>query len=252
MVTLAQIRKQISALESQAAQITKTEMAGAIAKVKELMTSFGLTAEHLGLGSTKAAKAAKPKAGKKSAPAKRAGAGQAKYRDPKSGKTWTGFGRAPAWIASARSRDAFLIDASQAAASVPVAGAEPVVAKKVAKKAAKKVASISKAAAPAKRTSKPAATKKAAAKKEAASKAVVDAAPAPAADVKPTAAKKASGGKTAGRKSAAKKAPAKKAAVKKAAAKKAAPANKAAAKKAPSPRKAEAAVSGAVDAAPSA
>ncbi|WP_425273161.1 H-NS family nucleoid-associated regulatory protein [Paraburkholderia steynii] len=34
----------------------------------------------------------------------------AKYRDPKSGVTWTGHGRAPAWIASAKDRSKFLID----------------------------------------------------------------------------------------------------------------------------------------------
>jgi DNA-binding protein H-NS len=32
-----------------------------------------------------------------------------KYRDPKSGAEWTGRGRAPKWIATARNRDRFLI-----------------------------------------------------------------------------------------------------------------------------------------------
>ncbi len=44
----------------------------------------------------------------------------AKYRHPKSGATWTGHGRAPAWIASARDRTKFLIDGSTTqAAAVP-------------------------------------------------------------------------------------------------------------------------------------
>ncbi|SAL79766.1 histone family protein nucleoid-structuring protein H-NS [Caballeronia terrestris] len=34
----------------------------------------------------------------------------AKYRDPKSGATWSGRGPAPAWLASAKDRNKFLID----------------------------------------------------------------------------------------------------------------------------------------------
>ncbi|TCG03003.1 hypothetical protein BZM27_51660, partial [Paraburkholderia steynii] len=33
-----------------------------------------------------------------------------KYGDPKTGDTWTGHGRAPAWIANAKDRTRFLID----------------------------------------------------------------------------------------------------------------------------------------------
>ncbi|MDR5736254.1 MULTISPECIES: H-NS family nucleoid-associated regulatory protein [Caballeronia] len=34
----------------------------------------------------------------------------AKYRDPKTGATWSGMGRAPGWIANARNRDRFMIE----------------------------------------------------------------------------------------------------------------------------------------------
>ncbi|AOJ73578.1 MULTISPECIES: H-NS histone family protein [Burkholderia] len=34
---------------------------------------------------------------------------EAKYRDPKSGATWSGRGRAPAWIKDAKNRNRFLI-----------------------------------------------------------------------------------------------------------------------------------------------
>ena len=37
----------------------------------------------------------------------------AKYRDPKTGATWSGRGRAPGWIAKAKSRDKFLIEQPQ-------------------------------------------------------------------------------------------------------------------------------------------
>ncbi|NTY39850.1 H-NS histone family protein [Burkholderia diffusa] len=34
---------------------------------------------------------------------------EAKYRDPKTGATWSGRGRAPAWIKGAKNRNRFLI-----------------------------------------------------------------------------------------------------------------------------------------------
>ncbi|MCS3396904.1 H-NS histone family protein [Burkholderia thailandensis] len=34
---------------------------------------------------------------------------EAKYRDPKTGATWSGRGRAPAWIKDAKNRNRFLI-----------------------------------------------------------------------------------------------------------------------------------------------
>jgi DNA-binding protein H-NS len=49
----------------------------------------------------------------------RQSAGGAKYRDPKSGATWTGHGRAPAWIANAKDRSKFLITEVAAAAALP-------------------------------------------------------------------------------------------------------------------------------------
>jgi hypothetical protein len=53
--------------------------------------------------------------GKKSAAA-------VKYRDPKTGATWTGHGRAPSWIASAKNRDRFLVDGGTAMAKSASAG----------------------------------------------------------------------------------------------------------------------------------
>ncbi|MFP3559554.1 H-NS family nucleoid-associated regulatory protein, partial [Paraburkholderia sp. SIMBA_049] len=53
-----------------------------------------------------------------------------KYRDPKSGATWSGRGPAPAWLSSAKDRTKFLIDGASTAAD-----AKPAVTKAVAKKA---------------------------------------------------------------------------------------------------------------------
>ncbi|MGF6369689.1 DNA-binding protein H-NS [Paraburkholderia sp. RAU6.4a] len=60
----------------------------------------------------------------------RKGPQAAKYADPKSGATWSGRGRAPAWLAGAKDRSRFLIDGAAA-----VGGAKPAVTKAVAKKA---------------------------------------------------------------------------------------------------------------------
>src|SRR3954468_15368850 len=105
MSKLSAIHKQIAALQAEAERITKQEMSAAIAKVKSLMSEFGLTIEHLtqSVVGKPAAKKAKT-------------ASVAKYADPKTGKTWSGFGRAPAWIAGAKNRDEFLVGAAKAAA----------------------------------------------------------------------------------------------------------------------------------------
>ncbi len=193
MSKLAAIKKQIAALEAEAERIAKEEMSAAIAKVKEIMSTFGLTIEHL-----QAAVARKTRGvGKKMKP-KRAGGGAAKYADPKTGKTWSGFGRAPGWIAGAKNRDAFLVDKSgvkapEAAVKAPVAKKKPAAkrasAKKVVQPAAKKaVAEAKKVAAPAKK--KPSAKKaapKVAAKKPAKKGAASSAAAAASTDGAPTA-----------------------------------------------------------------
>lgn len=140
MSKLSAIKKQIAALEAQAERIAKEEMSSAIAKVKDIMSEFNLTIEHLtqSVAGKRAAKKAKAKA--KAKPGS-----LAKYVDPKTGKTWSGFGRAPLWIAGAKNRDAFLVDKSAAAKP---AAKTPAASKKVAVKAAKAVKVAKKAAKP--------------------------------------------------------------------------------------------------------
>ncbi|MEX3930060.1 H-NS family nucleoid-associated regulatory protein [Paraburkholderia sp. BR10936] len=86
------------------------------------------------------------------------------YADPKTGATWSGRGRAPAWIANAKDRTKFLISDAAAPAST---------AKAKAKKAAPAKAAL-------KTTAKKAAAKKAAAKKVAVKKAAAEKLAAPA------------------------------------------------------------------------
>ena len=176
MSKLATLKKQIAALEAQAERIAKEEMSSAIAKVKDIMAEYNLTIEHLTLTA-----AGKRAAKKKMAKVKTTSV--AKYVDPKTGKTWSGFGRAPGWIAGAKNRDAFLVGKSATAglesktpaAAKKASGKVAKVAKKAAKPAAKKaVAPVKKAsivkAAPTAAKKKPAA-KKASAKKSASKRA---------------------------------------------------------------------------------
>ena len=188
MSKLTALKKQIAALEAQAERIAKEEMSSAIAKVKGIMAEFNLTIEHLTQTVTGKRTATKTKTKTKTkakAKAKRT-ASAAKYADPKTGKTWTGVGRAPGWIAGAKNRDVFLVGMSPAAApsaQAPAAAkkttAKAAKAVKVAKKAAKPVAK--KAVASVKRASKSegasvATKKKPAGKKAAAKKAAPKAA----------------------------------------------------------------------------
>jgi len=123
MSKLSTIRKQIATLEAQAAQIAKEEMDSAIGKVKSLMAEFGLTIEHLTQSVAGKSAAKKSKVAKV---AKKRAASTPKYADPKTGKTWSGFGRAPGWIAGVKNRDAFLVNKGTA----PAVEAAPVASKK--------------------------------------------------------------------------------------------------------------------------
>jgi DNA-binding protein H-NS len=172
MSKLTAIHKQISALQAKAERIAKQEMSAAVAKVKSLMSDFGVTIEHLnhsvgGKSTTKKSTAGKTaKAGKKTASV-------AKYADPKSGKTWSGFGRAPGWIADAKNRDSFLVG-SVNSATKPAAAKKKAASKagtSIAKSVKAKTATVTKRAATKTAPPKPPATKKSPAKPAAGQKA---------------------------------------------------------------------------------
>ncbi len=156
-LTVNEIKKQIALLEAKAARLAEEETKASIGKVRALMSQLGVTLEHLSSTvSRKASAVRKAVVGKKRATSKRASKGAAKYQDPKTGATWSGFGRAPGWIAGATNRDAFLVGKS--GANVAEAPAKSTVAKKkstakngsakkVAKPAAKKAIDVAKKAA---------------------------------------------------------------------------------------------------------
>lgn len=91
------------------------EVAGVIGRIKEAIKHYGLTAADLGYG--KAASPASTNSG-----AKATTKGVAKYMDKATGKTWTGRGKPPSWIAAAADRSVYLIDGSPAGALPPKRG----------------------------------------------------------------------------------------------------------------------------------
>ena len=127
MKTLAAIQAEIARLQEKADLIRKQEVAGVIERICTAIDHYGLTAADLGFGSIGAATKAKPgPSAKSTAPTAGGTVGVAKYRDPATGKTWTGRGKPPAWIAGVANRDEFLIaggDAPTAAKSPSAKGA---------------------------------------------------------------------------------------------------------------------------------
>ena len=90
--------QQREALEKAIADARTREVSGAISQVRALAAEYGLTAQDI-FPSGRAAKASGTKATVKVAP---------KYRDPATGQTWTGRGKAPKWI-EGKDRAAFAI-----------------------------------------------------------------------------------------------------------------------------------------------
>lgn len=181
MATYADVKRQIAELEKQAETLFRNEIKDAVATVKELIARYELTVEDLGLVAKRGQRGA-PKA--KAPKAKAVGAPM--YRDPKSGKTWTGRGKPPNWIAGAKNREAFLIAASSDSAPAdasPQASTKSGAAKKPKRASAK--AAVKAAGKPAaKKAAKPAAAPKA--KPAAGKKARAKAAPARKASSKAT------------------------------------------------------------------
>ena len=91
--TLAQINKEIETLQRKAEALRKSEAAEVIERVKEAIRHYGLTAKDLGLARKSSAPGRKKRGGLARAK------GAAKYRDPATGRTWTGHGRRPQWFA---------------------------------------------------------------------------------------------------------------------------------------------------------
>jgi DNA-binding protein H-NS len=119
MKSYVHIKAEIAKLERQADAALKQERAGVITRIKQAIDIYGLTARDLGLGG-------KGKSGTSGRAVSKANSttttvGVAKYRDPKTGKTWTGRGKPPNWIKDVKNREAFLIGAASDSGSTAAA-----------------------------------------------------------------------------------------------------------------------------------
>jgi len=117
MKTYADIKAEIAKLERQAEKARTAEIAGVVGRIRQAIAAYGLTARDLGFDS---AKSGSPRAAKKASAGKtNSTVGVPKYRDPESGKTWTGRGKPPNWILGAKDRTAFLIDGESSLSTRP-------------------------------------------------------------------------------------------------------------------------------------
>ncbi|RKT22536.1 DNA-binding protein H-NS [Paraburkholderia sp. RAU2J] len=111
MPTLEQIQAKLKKLQAQADILVARKAQAAVDQIRELMLKHGLTTEDIE-AKAKARRAARGLNGQVgTGKAKASASGKpAKYRDHKTGATWTGHGRAPGWIAGVKDRTQFLID----------------------------------------------------------------------------------------------------------------------------------------------
>ncbi|GLU33937.1 H-NS histone family protein [Trinickia caryophylli] len=98
MSQYAELKAQIAKLQNQAEEARQAELVNVIADIRQKIAEFGLSAGDLGFA--QAARRGRPP---KKAPL------PARYRDPKTGATWSGRGKPPKWIAG-KNRDRFLIE----------------------------------------------------------------------------------------------------------------------------------------------
>jgi DNA-binding protein H-NS len=85
MASYKELVAQKEEIEQRIAELRKTEKVGAVARAKELVIEFDLSIQDIFAGIAKGVN-------------RRTGAVTPKYRDPISGKTWTGRGITPTWL----------------------------------------------------------------------------------------------------------------------------------------------------------
>ena len=89
MNSYKELLKQREALEQQIKEAREREVANALAQVRSLVDEFGLTVQDVFPSMRAPSRGRSATAGSKVPP---------KYRDPVTGKTWTGRGKPPRWM----------------------------------------------------------------------------------------------------------------------------------------------------------
>ncbi|MBP0589232.1 H-NS histone family protein [Paraburkholderia sp. LEh10] len=120
MATLEALQAKIKKLQAQAEAIASQKSTVALENIRALMAKHNLTTADIAahLGHKKRGRPSLKSAGVQTK-------GVAKYMNPETGATWTGHGRAPAWIAAAKDRNKYLVGgaSAQAVKRVAVKGA---------------------------------------------------------------------------------------------------------------------------------
>ena len=96
--TAQEIDAEIAKLQKEREQIREAEKAGVVARMKEAIAYYGITAADLALGVATRKARAKPSQAK--APKTQRAAGRIKYKDD-AGHTWSGYGPKPKWFTEA-------------------------------------------------------------------------------------------------------------------------------------------------------
>ncbi|MDR5765843.1 MULTISPECIES: H-NS histone family protein [unclassified Caballeronia] len=127
MATLEQIQARMKRLQAQAEAILAKNAQAAVDQIRKLMLKHGLTTADIE-ARAKAKRDAKANVrtaasrGTK-APIATKGKLPAKYQNPKTGETWSGHARPPAWIKDVKDRTKFLIEGTSTASSTKTFGA---------------------------------------------------------------------------------------------------------------------------------
>ena len=96
--TAQEIDAEIARLQNERAQLREAEKAGVVARMKEAIAYYGITAADLALGV--ATRKARAKASQDKTPKTQRAAGRIKYQDD-AGRTWSGYGPKPKWFTEA-------------------------------------------------------------------------------------------------------------------------------------------------------
>jgi len=94
MASYKELLKQREDLEKQIQDARKRELTEAVSKVRALVEEYGLSAEDV-FPPARAARGSRSGAGKSSSAGTKVAP---KYKNPETGETWTGRGKAPKWI----------------------------------------------------------------------------------------------------------------------------------------------------------
>jgi DNA-binding protein H-NS len=89
--SVAELRAQLEKAQAELETAIAAESTTVLADIREKVALYGFTEKDV-FGRRRAV-----------------GAVEAKYQNPETGETWSGRGRAPAWIKDAKNRDKFLI-----------------------------------------------------------------------------------------------------------------------------------------------